>query len=202
VKTTRRKPVTDVDDPRYTKALSHPMRVRILAMLREAPASPVQLADRLPDASLGAIAYHVRTLHDLDLLELVATRQKRGATEHVYQAVVHPAVTAESWADLGPVAKQRLLTAMLQEVGESATTSAAAGGFDRSDAHITRTALKLDDRAWRQLASATKKWLRDVQRIEEAAQKRIQAKESIYATMDVALVLMLFEAVQFSAQRN
>ena len=29
------KPVTSIDDPRYVKALSHPLRVRILALLQE-----------------------------------------------------------------------------------------------------------------------------------------------------------------------
>ena len=29
------KPITNIDDPRYVKALSHPLRVRILAMLQE-----------------------------------------------------------------------------------------------------------------------------------------------------------------------
>jgi DNA-binding transcriptional ArsR family regulator len=183
--------VTAVDDPRYTKALAHPMRVRILAMLREGPRSPVELAERLSDATLGAIAYHVRTLYELDLLELVGTRQKRGATEHVYRAVSPPPVRSESWGDLGPVAKQRLLTAMLQEIGESATRSAAAGGFDRGEASITRTAMKLDERAWRQLAAATKRWLKDVQRIEAGVQKRVGGGDG---TIDVALVMMLFEA--------
>ena len=28
------RPVTSIDDPRYVKALSHPLRVRILAMLQ------------------------------------------------------------------------------------------------------------------------------------------------------------------------
>jgi len=79
----RSKPITNIDDPRYVKALAHPMRIRVLAMLEEQPASPVQLAQRLPDATLGAIAYHVRTLFNLGLLELVATHQRRGATEHV-----------------------------------------------------------------------------------------------------------------------
>jgi len=193
VKRSRRAPVIAVDDPRYAKALAHPMRVRILSMLREAPASPVELADRLSDATLGAIAYHVRTLHDLGLLELVDTRQKRGATEHVYSAVGTPTLTPESWGELGPVAKQRLLTAMLQEIGECATRSAAAGGFDRVDSHLTRTSLTLDDRAWRQLATATKKWLQDVERIQTAAQKRIDRDD---CTIDVALVMMLFESAK------
>ena len=148
------------------------LRIRVLAMLEEQPASPVQLAQRLPDASLGAIAYHVRTLLNLGLLELVGTRQRRGATEHVYRAIAHPRFTDESWDALGPVAKQRLLTAMLQQIGEYTANSAAAGGFDRPDAHITRTPLKLDEKGWTELAEASKEWLREVARIEAAARKR------------------------------
>ena len=54
-------PITNIDDPRYVKAMSHPLRVRILALLDERVASPVELAGWL-DATLGTVAYHVRTL--------------------------------------------------------------------------------------------------------------------------------------------
>ena len=40
-------PITNIDDPRYVKALSHPLRVRILAMLGERTASPSQLSQWL-----------------------------------------------------------------------------------------------------------------------------------------------------------
>jgi len=194
----REQPITNIDDPRYVKALAHPLRIRVLAMLEEQPASPVQLAQRLPDASLGAIAYHVRTLLNLGLLELVGTRQRRGATEHVYRAIAHPRFTDESWDALGPVAKQRLLTAMLQQIGEYTANSAAAGGFDRPDAHITRTPLKLDEKGWTELAEASKEWLREVARIEAAARKRIERSADPHATMDAGLVIMLFEAQTFT----
>jgi DNA-binding transcriptional ArsR family regulator len=193
------KPITNIDDPRYVKALAHPLRIRILAMLEEQAASPVQLSERLPDVSLGAIAYHVRTLVNLGLLELVATRQRRGATEHVYRANEHPRFTDESWDALGPVAKQRLLTAMLQQIGEYTSNAAAIGGFDRADAHITRTALQLDERAWTELAAATKKWLGDVRRIEDGARKRIERSASPHHAVDAGLVIMLFEALPFTA---
>ena len=196
----KRKPITNIDDPRYVKALAHPLRIRILAMLEEQPTSPVQLAEKLGDATLGAVAYHVRTLFNLGLLELVGTRQRRGATEHVYRAIEHPRFTDESWDALGPVAKQRLLTAMLQQIGEYTSMSAAAGGFDRPDAHITGTPLRLDERGWTQLAEATKKWLRDVQRIEDGAKKRTERSGDPHQTLDVGLVIMLFEAQPFSAQ--
>ena len=193
------KPITNIDDPRYVKALAHPLRIRILAMLEETASSPVRLAAQL-DATLGTVAYHVRTLESLGLVKLVSTRQRRGATEHYYQAREHPRFTDEAWERLGPVAKQRLLSAMLRQIGEYAHRSAAAGGFDDSDAHITRTALKLDEPGRAQLAAATKKWLKEVARIEEDAGKRMQQSHDPHPEpIDVGLVIMLFRALPFSA---
>jgi DNA-binding transcriptional ArsR family regulator len=63
------KPIKNIDDPRYVKALSHPIRVRVLALLEERMASPVELAEVL-GVSLGSVSYHVRNLHRLGLIEL------------------------------------------------------------------------------------------------------------------------------------
>jgi DNA-binding transcriptional ArsR family regulator len=189
------KPITDIDDPRYVKALAHPLRIRILAMLADRSASPVQLASRL-DATLGTVAYHVRTLHSLGLVELVDTRQRRGATEHYYRAREHPRFPDDAWSGLAPVAKQRMLSAMLQQIGQYVTESAAAGGFDRDDAHMTRLTLQLDERGFAQLAAASQKWLREAERIEEAAQKRLSEVangDGDDPTAEAGLVIMVFE---------
>ena len=84
------KPITSIDDPRYVKAMSHPLRVRILAMLDERTASPVELAGWL-GSSLGTVAYHVRTLERMGLVELVHETRVRGAVEHHYRSVRAPA---------------------------------------------------------------------------------------------------------------
>jgi DNA-binding transcriptional ArsR family regulator len=193
----RRSPITTINDPRYLKAVSHPVRVRVLAMLDEGPASPKVLADRL-GISLGVVAYHVRTLHELDLLKLVGTRQRRGATEHMYAAVARPSFSDDAWAGMEPVAKQRLLSAMLRQIGEYANASAAAGGFDRADANISRIALKLDDKGWKQLAAASKKWLAEVEKIEDGVQKRLEKPGNDHDLTDVGLVVLLFEALPIS----
>ena len=189
------KPITDIDDPRYVKALAHPLRIRILAMLADRSASPVQLSGQL-DATLGTVAYHVRTLHSLGLVELVDTRQRRGATEHYYRAREHPRFPDDAWAGLAPVAKQRMLSAMLQEIGQYVTASAAAGGFDHAEAHMTRRSLQLDDRAFEQLAKATRKWLGEAEKIGEAAAKRLAQRSTADGedpAVDVGLVVMVFE---------
>jgi DNA-binding transcriptional ArsR family regulator len=188
------KPITNIDDPRYVKALTHPLRIRILALLEEREASPVQLAERL-DATLGTVAYHVRTLQKLGLIELVATHQRRGATEHVYAAREHPRFSDSAWASTSPLAKHAMVSSVLSQIGEYATQSAAAGGFDRADAHFTRSALRLDEKGFTDLAKATKAWLAQVAKIESQSKGRLE--RSGVEAFDVGLVILLFEALPF-----
>ncbi len=96
---------------------------------------------------------------------------------------------------------------MLQQIGQYVTGSAAAGGFDRSEAHMTRNALRLDERGWQQLATATRKWLREAEKIQHSAAQRmngasparvdgdaaVDSSEPTRAGLDVGLVVMLFE---------
>jgi DNA-binding transcriptional ArsR family regulator len=192
-----REPVTNITDPRWLRAISHPIRIRLLAMLDEEAASPVILASKL-DQPLGTIAYHVRTLYDLGLLKLVSTRQRRGATEHYYKTTGHPSSSEEAWEGLDAISKQRLLTALIAKATDYATRSAAAGGFDAKEAHISTAALKLDREGLAELAQESKKWLARAQEIERSAATRIGQNPD--GELSVGLTLMLFEALPFSAK--
>ena len=108
------RPVTSIDDPRYVKAMSHPLRVRILAILQERTASPVELAQVL-EGTLGTVSYHVRTLHQLGLIELVDETRVRGAVEHHYKARARPKVSDEAWEQAPPIAKQAAVDAALRQ---------------------------------------------------------------------------------------
>jgi DNA-binding transcriptional ArsR family regulator len=192
------KKITTLDDPRYVKALSHPLRVRILAILEERTASPVQLAEVL-GASLGVVSYHVRTLEKFGLIKLVRTNPVRGAVEHHYRANERPTISDEGWASAGPVAKQAFLSSFLQQVGAYTNAAAAAGGFDRPDAHFTRTVAKLDAKGWAQLAKACEQLLAKIDSIEADAAKRIAKDPHAEGIVDAGLVIMLFEAVRLAA---
>ena len=187
--------ISGIDDPRYVKALAHPLRIRILAMLGERDASPVQLAEYL-DATLGTIAYHVRALEQLGLIELAATRQRRGAIEHIYTACPHPSISEQAWAGAGQIAKQALVGATLAQAGEYATRSATAGGFDRPDAYAGRIALTLDEAGWTEMAEAVKRFREQTADIEQRSLDRIKSEGGPPA-LDVGLVLLFFEALPF-----
>jgi DNA-binding transcriptional ArsR family regulator len=191
------KPITNIDDPRYVKAMSHPLRVRILAMLQERTACPVELADWL-GARLGTVAYHVRTLHRLGLVELVDETRVRGATAHHYRAVERPVISNEAWAAAPAIAKQAAVSSTLQTIDEYARAAAAAGGFDPADCHLTRLVMRLDPQGRRELTAAAMELLGEAQRIEAEARERLEREPHIEGTTDLAMVTMLFEALRLT----
>jgi DNA-binding transcriptional ArsR family regulator len=193
------KPMLNIDDPRYVKALSHPLRVRILAMLQERTASPSQLSEWL-GATLGTTAYHVRSLHELGLIELADETRVRGAIEHHYRAGERPMVSDDAWAKAPPIAKQAAVGSTLQVVDEYARKSAAEGGFDRAEAHLSRTSLKLDAKGWEQLNKACLKFVEQVEKIETGVAERRQKRSHDGEVGDAAVVLMAFEAQRLSGK--
>jgi DNA-binding transcriptional ArsR family regulator len=168
-------------------------------MLAERRASPTELARTL-EVSVGTASYHIRTLRNLGVIELVGTRQVRGTLEHFYAATRPPRFSDEAWGRLDRVGKQRILSAMLGQIGDYVNASAAAGGFDRADAHFSRTSLRLDEKGFQQLAAAMTKWLREADRIQEAAAKRMAKRPPGDDGIDAGLVLLGFEAVPLSDQ--
>lgn len=191
------KPYSDINDPRLIKALAHPLRVRILSILETRDmASPNEMADEL-GVSLGVMSYHVRRLHALGFLELVKRTPRRGAIEHHYRAKARPRVTDEGWAETPSIVKRAMVGASLQQITGYINTAAQQGGFDRGDAHLSRTVLMLDNEGWRALAAEMIRWIEVIERIEAESQARIEQTpggESESTAKRSAAVMMLFES--------
>jgi DNA-binding transcriptional ArsR family regulator len=86
-------------DQNLVKALAHPMRVRILEALQGRVASPTELAREFRE-SLGVVAYHTNTLVDVDCIEQVHTRPRRGTIEHFYTARPRSFIGHQDWRDV------------------------------------------------------------------------------------------------------
>jgi DNA-binding transcriptional ArsR family regulator len=183
---------TAFKDPAFVRALSHPLRAQILNELHENRASPSEMADLL-DAPLANVAYHVRILLDLKLIRLVKKTQRRGAIEHHYEAVAGFTVEDETWSQTPVIVKNKMIATALSEIGRSATEGAAMGGFDRDDAHITRTRLVLDDKGWSELAEILTGLLSTAARIQDESRARLR-KADHAGELRSALVMMLHES--------
>jgi DNA-binding transcriptional ArsR family regulator len=135
-------------DERLAKALSHPLRQRILQRLNEhGVRSPNELSRELGDP-LGNVSYHVRILRELDCVELVRTEQRRGALEHYYRATAEPWLDDEQWARLPAAFRRKTLGRTLSEILEGASAASRETGFDHPEVMVDRVELQLDDEAW------------------------------------------------------
>jgi len=180
-------------DPNLAKALSHPLRQRILERLNVDgdEASPHQLA-RLLDAPLPNVAYHVRILLELDCIELVRTRQVRGALEHYYRATAHPWLNAEQWAQLPASFRRQIAARTLRDIVFDASDAGLAGGFDHPDAQIRRTSMMLDTQGWHDLAALLEQMLSSVQQIHDESTVRAAKDVSGPPAIDTEIALLLF----------
>jgi hypothetical protein len=126
------------------KAFAHPLRVQILIILNERVASPNLLAQEL-DQSLNLVAYHVRVLEKYDCIELVDTKQRRGATEHFYRATRRQFLSSDEWARMPEVLRPAVSGAVLQSIFgdiEEAVKSGTMNAVD--DFHVSRTPMIVD----------------------------------------------------------
>jgi DNA-binding transcriptional ArsR family regulator len=188
------KPYSDITDPRLIKALAHPLRIRILAILEERElASPNELSELL-GVSLGVMSYHVRRLHALGFLELVRRTPRRGAIEHHYRAKARPKVSDEGWAETPSIVKRAMVGASLEQVTGYVSAAASRGGFDGDDAHLSRTVTTLDERGWKELAREMAKTLSAIERIESESAERLRAAGEQGETRTTGVVMMMFEA--------
>jgi DNA-binding transcriptional ArsR family regulator len=71
-------------------ALGHPVRRRALRALHGQPEMSVTNLCRDLDLSLGSFSYHVKTLVELEVIELVRTEPVRGALAHFYRLAEPP----------------------------------------------------------------------------------------------------------------
>jgi DNA-binding transcriptional ArsR family regulator len=179
-------------DPNFAKALSHPLRQRILERLSvDGEATPNQIA-RLLDAPLANVAYHVRVLLELDCVELVRTRQVRGALEHYYRATAHPWVDAEQWARLPASFRRQALARTLRHCVSDASDAAVAGGFDQPAAVVRRVGLRLDEQGWHDVAVLLEDMLTAAQRIHDASADRAAKGEADLPPFEAEIGLLLF----------
>jgi DNA-binding transcriptional ArsR family regulator len=194
------RPSLDLVDPRIAKALSHPMRARILGILDERVASPNEIAEII-DERLPNVSYHVRALLDLGCIELVDTAQRRGAIEHYYRAVVRPFFSDRDWRRLPRSGRQAISDAALRIIWEDVGDALRAGTFEsRPDRHLSHNDVVLDDEGWREVAELLNGMISEVQRIESASAKRLKTAngEGIPATV----VAMQFELPPRHAQKS
>ena len=117
-------------DYRVFKALAHPLRIEILAILNDRMASPNELRKELEEG-LSQVSYHIKVLRDFQMIEQVKTEPRRGAVEHYYKATEKVFITAEQLKLMPKSAQRGVWGPVLSDIEEDLNTSMRTETFAR-----------------------------------------------------------------------
>jgi hypothetical protein len=177
-------------DQNLVRALGHPMRVRILEAVQGRTASPTELAREFRE-SLGVVSYHVNALLDVDCIEQVRTRPKRGTIEHFYTARPRSFIGHQDWrrAPLsvrGGVTKEALRT-FIAKVGAALDADTIDS---REDTTLNWMPIVVDERGWRETAEILDRALRELMTVGAESRARLGNDDGI----PVVTAMAAFEA--------
>lgn len=184
-------------DRQLIRALGHPLRTHVLAILNERTASPTELADELGEG-LSQVAYHVKVLLECDYIELVKTEPRRGAVEHFYRAMRRSLVPPKAWGGLPPSIQYGITGGILQEIFDDSSEALEAGNFGaREDSHASWTPLVLDEEGWDGLASLLAETLERVFDLQTESNARLVEKEKDEREVVAATIALIgFESTR------
>jgi DNA-binding transcriptional ArsR family regulator len=154
-------------------AVAHPIRSKCLVILAERVASPAEIAREL-HLDVSKVGYHVNALAEANLIEEIGSRPVRGAVEHFYRAVELPVVSNEQEAELTPAEQRTYAESVLSIFAANAALSLDVGTLvARTDHHLTRLALNIDEEGWSEATAAYMELYERIFEIQEAAAARM-----------------------------
>lgn len=174
-------------DRRLIKALGHPVREHILAVLNERVASAREIGEEL-GADVSSFYHHIEELEKLECIERVESRQRRGATEHFFQAKRTVYFDDEGWRRMPPSLKSDVAVSALQLLLDDVLAALNSGTLNvRDDRHVSWTPGSFDARGWDEAIDLMNRTLSRLGTIREAAARRLSrgAVPQIEATMAI-----------------
>jgi hypothetical protein len=137
---------------RLGRAMSHPLRAKLLAMLNTNPASASELEEILPEP-LSNISYHVRELWLWGLVEVVGREQVRGATKTRYRGITKMQLSDNVVKGMPAESKDGIIVEAVKEAFTRARAAVEAGTFTKHDnSHIITAIPDLDEQGWEEVA--------------------------------------------------
>lgn len=187
----QRRTADQLIDARLAKAISHPLRVRIMAELDRGPMSPAEYVSQF-GGNLENVAYHFRALMKSDCIRICGERPRRGAVEHFYECTKHALFSEEHFSVLPSSVKSGFSASILSTFMDQAAEALLTNTLDSHDArHLTWQRLKLDEEGFANVMERLEELFRWLPVEQMAAQERM--KGSGEAPLNTTIALFGFE---------
>jgi hypothetical protein len=135
-------------DRRLIKAIGHPVREHILAVLNERIASAREIGEEI-GADVSSFYHHIEELEKLECIERVETRQRRGAKEHFFRARKSLFFDDAAWQQLPDTIKGDQTVSGLQLLFDDVAAALKEETFNaRDNRHVSWTPGFIDVQGW------------------------------------------------------
>lgn len=173
-------------DQELVKALSHPLRVRLLEALQGRVASPTELSKEM-GISLGVIAYHANTLEECGCLQLVKTRPRRGALEHFFTATPRSFIGHQDWRLAPQSVRGEVTAAAVQTFIDKVSEATAAGTIDRrDDTTLNWMPMNVDEAGWAEVKAIMHAALEQLTAVHARSNERLGGETGIPVIVGLA----------------
>lgn len=154
-------------------AVGHTVRIEALTLFNERVASPKDVAE-LTGVSLSQAGHHVKELREAGCIEFVRQEPRGGAVEHFYRANKRPELTDEEWALLPDKTRRQLVAAVFRNLIAEGLSAIRSGKMSADRfMRMSWKSMNLDAQGRQEAADEQRESLERLQRIETAANKRM-----------------------------
>jgi DNA-binding transcriptional ArsR family regulator len=159
-------------DHRLIKALGHPVREHVLAVLNEKIASTTEIGREI-DLEVPAFYHHVEVLDDLGFLERVESRQRRGSKEHFFRARETMFFDDSAWEKVPASVRSDIIGSHLRSVMDELIGALLSGAFRARATHTTWLPGVFDKLGWQECLALMNETLTKVREIQTRSMGRV-----------------------------
>lgn len=160
-------------DRRLIRALSHPLREHLLAVLNERIASPTEIGQEI-DLDVPAFYHHIEVLEQLGFIERVEARRRRGAYENFFRAKATMLFDDRAWLEVPASVRSDATVSYIQSIFGDAIQAVRGGVFARDDAtHVTWLPGVFDKRGWAESMALINRTLVSLMAIQRRSGERL-----------------------------
>jgi DNA-binding transcriptional ArsR family regulator len=175
-------------DRRLIKALGHPVREHILAVLNERIASASEIGEEL-GADVSSFYHHIEELEKLECIERVETRRRRGANEHFFRAKRTIFLNDEAWRQLPASLRCDLTASFVQSMFDEAAVALKGGTLSKeADEHLSWTPMNLDEQGWKEVTALLGETLEHLTEIQEESSSRLASGGAECMTATISML--------------
>ncbi len=130
--------------------------------------------------SVGVVSHHMNVLRDLDCVEQVRTRPKRGTIEHFYTAKPRSFIGDQDWRRVPRSARGGLTNEALRTFAAKIIAAIDEGTIDsREDTTLNWMPMTVDERGWHETAEIFDRTRRALMAVAMASRDRLQDRDGI-----------------------